>query len=96
MSLYYVWLFINPLNCLIVICLKSSFEDTLKNYKKDFYELLLLRADTTKIKEKIKLCEETIEELNKIEIGFINFKTIKIFWRVKWKIYYYGTLELIY
>ncbi len=76
-------LFINPLNCVIVIMLKSSLINSLENYNQLLIEYLKNNTDTKEIELKRKKIIDSIEEIEKIEITFINFKTFKIIWKVK-------------
>ena len=76
-------LFINPLNCVIVIMLKSSLINSLENYNQILIEYSRNNTDTKEIELKIKEILNSIREIEKIEISFINFKTFKIIWKVK-------------
>ena len=76
-------LFINPLSCVIVIMLKSSLINSLENYNQLLIEYLRNNTDTKEIELKRKEILNSIGEIEKIEITFINFKTFKIIWKVK-------------
>ena len=76
-------LFINPLNCVIIIMLKSSLINSLENYNQLLIEYLKNNTDTKEIELKRKKIIDSIERIEKIEIKFINFKTFKIIWKVK-------------
>ena len=76
-------LFINPLSCVIIMMLKSSLINSLENYNKLLIEYLRNDTDTKEIELKRKEILNSIGEIEKIEISFINFKTIKLIWKVK-------------
>ena len=76
-------LFINPLNCVIVMMLKSSLINSLENYNQILIEYSRNNTDTKEIELKRKEILNSIREIEKIEISFINFKTFKIIWKVK-------------